>query len=373
MERKITVFGNSASRDDNFLTVTTAIDKSGEGASPLLIIFFSDHIDFQWYSIELNKKYPDAIVLGSTSCDVICSDRQSSYGISLLAVMSEIECYCGIIRDVSTYPMQHVDEVRDVINKLDSYENSVIFEMVPSFSMCEELVLDTFNEAIGNRNIPLFGGSTGTEAYDGEEYVSLNGRIYTDSCVYVLIHNLNGRIFLYKENMYKPTDKIITATDVDCDKRIIYECNNKPVLTAMAEAFGVKEEEVEDYIFKHPLGRIRDNDIDIMDPAKILEDGAILYYARVFNYTRMAILEIDNLELVWRKSNTEIKESGIKPDFFIGVNCGLRSKMFKKLDKMDSFVRTLNKNYGDYICCSSFGEQLNGCHYNETMIIGLFE
>ena len=373
MERKITVFGNSANREDNLLTVKTAIDRSGEGKTPILIVFFSDHIDFQWYSVELNKIYPDSVILGSSSCDVICSGKQSSYGISLLAIMSGIECYHGIIRDVSTYPIQHVDEVRDVINKPDSYENTVIFEMVPSFSMCEELVLDTFNEAIGDRNIPLFGGSSGTEAYGGEEYVSLNGRIYTDSCVYVLIRNLNGRILLYKENMYKPSDKIITATDVDCDNRIIYECNGKPALTAMAESLEISEEEALESIFRHPLGRISDDDIDIMDAAKVLDDGAISYYARVFNYTRMAILEMDNLEQVWRRTNKEIKETGIKPDFSIAVNCGSRSKVFKQLNKMDPFVRTLNKNFGDYICCSGFGEQLNDCHYNETLIMGLFE
>ena len=370
MERKVTVFGSSAKKEDNFITITSAIEKAGDGTEPLLIIFFSDHIDFQWYSVEINRKYPNSIGLGSSSLAVICSGRQASYGISLLAIMSGIECECGIIRDVSTYPMQHVDEVRDVIRSFPYRENTVIFEMVPSFSMCEELVLDTFKEAIGDDKIPLFGGSSGTEAYSGDEYVTLNGRVYTDSCVYVLIHNLRGRILLYKENMYKPTDKVITATDVDCDKRIIYECNGKP---ALAEALNISESEYRDSYTKHPLGRLRDNDIDIMSPSGVGEDGSMTFYARAFSYTKMAILEMDNLELVWRRTKTAIKESGINPDFSIAVNCGSRSLLFRMIDKMDTFCSTLYDNYGDYVCCCGFGEQLNSLHCNETLVIGLFE
>lgn len=373
MKRKVTVFGNSSNKEDNLLSVVTAIDKAGDGIAPVLLVFFSDHIDFPWYTVELNKKYPDTIILGSSSCDVICSGSQASYGISALAVMSGIECKCGIIRDVSTYPMRHVNEVRKVIDEFNSFENTVIYEMVPSFSMCEELVLDTFAEAIGGRNLPLFGGSSGTEAYYGEEYVSLNGRVYTDSCVYVLIHNLNGRIFFYKENMYKPTDKILTATDVDCDARTVYEYDGINALTAIADAMNMTEDEFRDVFRKYPMGRLRDNDIDIMSTMKIMDDGSINYYARVFSYTKMAILEMDNLELVWRRTNAAIKESGIVPDFSIAVNCGSRSCNFRQLDKMDAFAKTLYDNYGEYICCCGFGEQLNDCHYNETLVIGLFE
>ena len=373
MERKVTVYGNSSNKEDNLLSVNIAIEKAGEGKAPLLIVFYSDHIDFPWYTVELNKKYPDTIILGSSSCDVICSGRQASYGISLLAIMSGIDCVCGIIKDVSTYPMKHVDEVRKVIDDFNSFENTAIYEMVPSFSMCEEFVIDTFTEAIGSRNIPLFGGSSGTEAYSGDEYVSLNGRIYTDSCVYVLIHNLNGRIFLYKENMYKPTNKIITATDVDCKSRIVYEYNGKNALKAISEAMNMTEDEFRECFRKYPMGRLRDNDIDIMSAMKINDDGSINYYARVFSYTKMAILEMDNLELVWRRTKTAIRDSGIKPDFSIAVNCGSRSSIFRQIDKMDAFAKTLYDNYGDYICCSGFGEQLNDCHYNETLVIGLFE
>lgn len=373
MERKVTIFGNSAKKEDNLLTITAAIEKAGEGKAPILIVFFSDHIDFSWYSVELNKQYSGTIVLGSSSCDVICSGRQSSYGISLIAIMSGVVCECGVIKDVSTYPMQHVDEVKKTINDFPYRENTAIFEMVPSFSRCEELVLDTFKEAMGDQDIPLFGGSSGTEAYSGDEFVALNGRVYTDSCVYVLIHNLNGRIFLYKENMYRPTEKVVTATDVDCDSRTIFELNGRSAATAMAEALNISEQEFRDTYSKHPLGRIRDNDIDIMSPSSVSDDGSMFFYARVFSYTKMAILEIDNLELVWRRTNAAVKANGIRPDFSIAVNCGSRSLQFRMLDKMDAFCETLHENYGEYICGCGFGEQLNNCHYNETLIIGLFE
>ena len=66
----------------------------------------------------------------------------------------------------------------------------------------EELVMDTFNQEFRDKGIRVVGG-TAYESPDGRtSFVALNGVVYTNTCVFALIHNMNGKIFDYRENKF---------------------------------------------------------------------------------------------------------------------------------------------------------------------------
>jgi hypothetical protein len=53
----------------------------------------------------------------------------------------------------------------------------------------------------------------------------------------------------------------LVATKVNEAERQVIEFNNKPAITAYAEALGIKEEDVSDYFMSNPLGLIADGEI----------------------------------------------------------------------------------------------------------------
>lgn len=84
-------------------------------------------------------------------------------------------------------------------------------------------MLTTIYSVLGKKHISLVGG-TG----DGGK-VSVNGKIYADADAYALIRNNDGKIKVYKENIYKqvPACRFI-ASKTDRSKYLIGELNGRP-------------------------------------------------------------------------------------------------------------------------------------------------
>ena len=123
----------------------------------------------------------------------------------------------------------------------------------------------------------------------------------------------------------------------------------------------------------HPVGRIEGDNIYITDPKSVNEDGSITYYARIYNLTRMSILELDDIKKVWKATRDNCRKKVKKPSFSIAINCCGRSKTFEDRKLMNSFVSTVSSGYGNLVTLSGFGEQLNCSHFNQTLVLAIFE
>ena len=242
-----------------------------------------------------------------------------------------------------------------------------------SFTKGEELVLDTLSYELGKKNIPVIGSSAGLSDFKEQSLVSLNGDVFVNTCVFVLIKNLKGKIYTYKENLFKETGKSVVTTDVDCDERIIYELNDKPAADILADKLKVSLDLLPDYLKSHPLGRTIGNELYITETGKIHEDGSVFCYSQVYNNTKLSILEMDNIQETWKKTVANVKPLVQKTSFMFVVNCFLRANLFKDLNCYNDFWNTLNSICPSYMGVSGFGEQLNTVNLNQSMILLIFE
>ena len=191
--------------------------------------------------------------------------------------------------------------------------------------------------------------------------------------MFVLIRNTSGRIFLHKENIFKPTKMIVTATDVDCEERLVYDFDGAPAAETLAYKLGVTEDKLAEVLIERPLGRIVGDEIYITDIKEIRDDGSIEYFARIYNQTKMAIMEPDVLEAVWKKTAAEVKTSGVRPSMTFAINCYSRILFFERHGAMDAFNTIMKNEYGQYAGMVGFGEQVNYEHFNVTMVLVVFE
>ena len=90
------------------------------------------------------------------------------------------------------------------------------------------------------RNIYPFVGGTG----DGGK-VSVNGKVYADADVYALIRNNEGKIKVYKENIYKQVpDCRFIASKTDRSKYLIGELNGKPAKKVYQDILNIGDKEM---------------------------------------------------------------------------------------------------------------------------------
>ena len=346
------------------------ISKKG---NPLLIIFASPEGPFKTYTERFKKAFPKAEIMGCTTFVGMSSKGSGKNCLVAWAITDGVAVASGVLLETRHYPMKYADNVEKAVKAVGGGKNTVCIDFSTAAGNCEELIQDTFRSVLEKKHIPVAGGTAGATAPEETTYVSLNGEVYEEAAVFLIIKNLTGKVFIYKENIYKPSGMIVTATDVDCEERVVYEFDNVPAIVALASKLGVKLDKVLENLAEHPLGRITGKDIYITDMRGASPDGSITYYARIYNQTKLAILEPDDVETVWKQTAAAVKEVVPKPSMTYAINCYTRVLFLERHNRLNDYNEVMKKEYGQYASMAGFGEQFNYEHFNATMVLVVFE
>jgi hypothetical protein len=351
-----------------------AISEATSGFNaPKLILFFSNNKQFESYTQLFEEKYSNSIIMGATTFAGFCNDGAYKDSLLVMGIEEGIECYADVLEEVNRYPVKYVDRISSGVNKFKDTVNTVCFEISTGLIGCEELVLSTFSSVLESKNIPLFGGTAGDYGKAEKTMVSLNGKVYDNACIFVFLKNLGGKIKLYRENIYKPTNHYFTATKVDVKNRIVYEYDHKPAAKVTAEALNTTVEELPNYLDCNPLGRIIGSEMYITANQMVTKNNGMAYHARVYNNSKMALLEPDDYKTVINQTIQTVKKDIPKPSLAIMINCLARSILFEQDGYLNSFAKNMGSALGDYIGFAGYGEQLNQQHFNQTMVLAVFE
>jgi len=342
-------------------------------AQPKLILFFSDTESHATYARLLRERFPETLIAGSDSY-VLLSDKGSAHrGIALAAFISGISCTGGTIDEIARYPMKYRARVEERAKTLGAMDNTCCILLTPSDRHCEELVLDTLRSALESQGILVVGGTAGGEEDGVRTCVSLNGQLFDDSSVFVLLHNEGGRIAFIKENIFVPTKHVFTVTDADPMDQVIYELDGIPAAQRIARALGVQEDELLAQLPMHPFGRIVGDDIFIAACDRIIDDDAVTTFSRIYNRTETVLLQLGDYRAIFDEALAHIEAEMPHPSFSFVANCVTRSKLLETDGCYSAFAEGLNRTLGAYVGVSGYGEQLGFEHLNHTMVIALFE
>lgn len=354
--------------------VKEAVSEAAAGlVSPKLLLFFSDVEHFEGYNKEMKGRFQNSIIIGSTTFAGFCKDGAYKDSLLVMGIEEGIECYADVLEDADRYPLKYVDRVSQCVQKLSSTKDTICFEISAALISCEELVLSTINSVLEEQGIPVFGGSAGDHGRAEATMIALNGEIYRNACAFVLIKNLGGKIHLYRENIYKRTAHYFTATKVDERNRIVHEYNNRPAAKVVAEALNTTVEELPQYLDSYPMGRIIGNHMYITANQMVTGSQGMSYHARVYNNSHMVLLEPDDYKKVIHNTIETVKKDVPRPSLAIMVNCLARSILFEGDGYLNSFAMEMSAALGDYIGFAGYGEQLRQQHFNQTMILAVFE
>lgn len=342
--------------------------------TPKTILYFSSNKDFEFYAIALKEHFPNAEVFGASSEQVHTGRTGIGNTLTLLAVDKDIECCGGVIEEIDRFPGKYADKVRSCVDSLSSTQDCVCVEFTTALNYGEELVLDTLNKVLEPLGIPVAGGSTGIRSQAEDNLVSYNGRVYNCACIFILVHNLHGRIKVYIENIFIPTQNRLLATSVDVNNRIVYEFNDRPAADVLAEALNVTVEELKGLLPNYPLGRERGGNVYMVLGREILDNGGMSFFARIYGSTKLVLLKPDEFNSSTDRTVESIRNDIPNPSMGIVINCFDRTDMFNNADFMKDFLSKYDDLFkGRYLCFSALGEQMNNVHLNQTMVAIVFE
>ncbi|WNS45978.1 FIST N-terminal domain-containing protein [Paenibacillus sp. MMS20-IR301] len=356
------------------LDIKEAVAEATAGLSaPKLLLFFADVEHFGQYNEEIKARFGDSILLGSSTFAGFCKDGAYKEGLLVMGIDEGIECYADVLEEADRFPLKYVDRINGCLDKFNNLQDIICFEISAALISCEELVLSTLNSVLEEKGIPLFGGSAGDYGRAERTMISLNGNVYNNACAFVFIKNLGGKIRLYRENIYKPTIHHFTATKVDERNRIVHEYDNRPAARVVAEALNTTLSELPKYLDSYPMGRIIGNEMYITANQMVTADQGMSYHAKVYNNSQMVLLEPDDYKAVIHNTIETVKRDIPQPSLALMVNCLARSMLFEGDGYLNEFAQEMSAALGDYAGFAGYGEQLGQQHFNQTMVLAVFE
>ena len=235
----------------------------------------------------------------------------------------------------------------------EQYVGMVMFD---GLSGCEEKI----NDQIGNlTNVPFVGGSAGDNFAFKCTNLFVDGKIFTtNAAILMLMEPTNGYKVL-KTQSFSFTDKKLTPTKVDEERRMVIEFNGKPAAVAYAEALGISVEEFAKNPGECPLGLVFNAQNYFVRSPSIIEGTSVCFYCSVKEGLELTVLKSEDIVAGTRADLQKCGEVKAVVDF----NCCLRNLELGRKNQLKAY----SEIFGNVPATgfATYGESYIG-HINQT-------
>jgi hypothetical protein len=232
----------------------------------------------------------------------------------------------------------------------------------------EDVLAASLMAAMGD--VPIVGGSAGDDLTFRGTAVYHAGTFATNRATVTLVR-LDAPFRLLRLQHHEPTDTVLIATDVDPGQRIIRAVNGRPAAQAYADAVHVAVDELTPATFsEHPLLLTAGGSSWVRSIAEIRPDGALAMFARV---DLGDVLRVGHSTGMLAELDAGLTAMGADLGSLTGMlvfDCVLR--------RLECEHHGVTERAGEMLAAhraagfSTYGEQFNGMHMNQTLVAVAF-
>lgn len=336
---------------------------SGLSSPDMLVIIDSDKERFKKGAEELEEMFPGVPSIGCVG-QFYGANKAMEAGLIVVGLCGNVKAAAGILTNVSTMPMKQIKQLERAMDFVGgSSDNTVCIDFS---SGNDECVIASIQSVLKRKGISLTGGT----AWDG--LVSCNGKVYEDAAAYALVRNTAGKVKVYKENIYVPTEKVHMVTKADASENVIIELDGKPAGKVYAEELGISKSQIEEQTFVNPFGRCIGEDTFIVSIKELRSNDTLACYRRTNPKDKLNILQIGDYDGIVRQTVSQIKRDFSHISGVFSINCAFRYLLFER-EKYTSTYLSLMGQLGTHAGLIGLGEHYNTQHTNQTMSCVVFE
>ena len=374
------------------------VDKSGnlaqaisEITAPKLLLLMSNNEQFEQHVEELERHFPGVPSIGCIGGSYGGQTVVADNGVAVIAMEGNLSVVTNVLEQASTMPVKYIGRLEEDINKVAASENNTI--CIDFCSGNDACVLTTIYSVLGTvtnvygggldigstnatvnqkgaKVTNIYGGNHGGTGDGGK--VSVNGKIYADADAYALIRNNDGKIKVYKENIYKqvPACRFI-ASKTDRSKYLIGELNGRPARKVYQDILNIGDKEMATQTFKNPLGKMNGQDICIISIKEVVGDK-LECYRQVNDSDVLTLLELQDISHVVENTINQIKKDFTHISGVFSINCVFRYLLFSQEHYFETYLKSMSV-LGDHAGLIGYGEHYNQQFVNQTMTCVVFE
>lgn len=331
--------------------------------NPSALFFITSSENLEKHTLELEERFPGVPSIGGVG-QSYGDTTTNENGVTVIAFSDGIAVQANVFENLSTMPVRYIKRLEDDLKKVGATpDNTVCFDLCTGH---DSKIVTTFSSLLQKKKISLVGGTSNSTA------VAVNGKVYEDACVYLLIKNLKGRVKIYKENIYKPMEGIrLTATNTTPEQYLINTIDGKPAEQLYRDTLHISKEAAKTQTFTNPLGRCYGTEVFLIS-VKDIKGQSLECYRQVNNMDILTMLELDDYKQIVKNTVDQIHEDFPKASAILSVNCLFRYLFFQQEHYWQEYLKEMCA-YTTHAGMVGVGEHFDNQHVNQTMCCVVFE
>ncbi|PWE32550.1 GfdT protein [Maritimibacter sp. 55A14] len=340
----------------------------GDTALSLVLFFVTPEADFEPLMVEAAQRFPGAHCVGCTTAGEIGEDGYTSGEIVAIGFAADhfhaIVQVIENLRDFTphTFVSQSVRARARLAGEASDWPNEFAFLAVDGLSMKEDELVAALAAGLGP--MPLFGGS----AADGERYaetlIACDGAVLRNAAVVCMLRT-DCPVRVFRLDHFHPTERRMVVTEADPARRVVRRINAEVAAQEYARILGKPPEGLAASTFAaNPVVVRIGGQHHVRAIQKVEENGDLRFFSAIDEGLVLTLAESEDMTA---HLEAELGQLSVDqpPLAILACDCILRRTEVnqKQIGRQVSRILAAHGVLG----FSTYGEQINGLHVNQTM------
>ncbi|WP_417207715.1 FIST N-terminal domain-containing protein [Antarctobacter sp.] len=341
----------------------------GQGPFALVMIFCSPSAGFQQLINQAQSRFGAAPIMACTTAGEIAMGGGYAED-SVVAIALPKDCFEAevlLFDDLEHLPgheltQQTIRARATLSQRAAAMEQEFAFLMVDGLSMQEDRLASALTAGLGPTQ--LFGGSAGDGIRFEHTFVALNGVCHEKAAVLALVRS-RCRLRVFSVNHFTPTELRMVVTRADPSRRLVYEINAEPAARELGRLLGKDPHQIDTFTFAdNPMVVRLGGSHHVRAIKRVTDGGALEFFSAIDEGLVLTLAEaahiVDHLD-----QQLTALASGAPPVAILACDCILRRIEAEKKQLKRPLDEVLARHRVTGF--STYGEQINGMHVNQTM------
>jgi hypothetical protein len=334
----------------------------------LVILFVSPEADFAGVISRAAECCGPTRVIGCTTAGEISPEGYSEGEIVAVGLPRALfRARTMLIDDLTDFDAQAIiDQMIRTRHALAEEEpdwgHEFNFVMIDGLSTHEDALTSQIAPGLGP--VPLFGGSAGDGTRFGATFVLHDGRALSNAAVLTQVRT-RCPIKVFKTDHLTPTEQRMVVTGADPERRIVHEINAEPAAREYARILGKDPESLTTFTFAaHPVAVRIGGQHHVRAIQRVAENGDLVFFSAIDEGLVLTLAEPQNMVTHLERELAALAAGGA-PAGILACDCILRRMEAQQKQMSGAISDILKKNR--VVGFSTYGEQLNSMHVNQTL------
>lgn len=359
-------FGHGASLESNPAVALEQLDQQLDfGACDAVILFVSADYDLTLLQQEIACRIRVPLLCCTTAGEISSENGYSSSGIAAATVRG---CRASLISlpDLSKGELSMTDPVALACEQVAHFKDeptTIGLVVVDGLCRREESVVEILQSAMPT--VAIVGGSAGDSCKFSKTLVFIDGQFRSDTGALLLLSG-DFTAIPFQTHHFTSSGTRVVATEVDAPNRRVISLDGVPATTRLAEIVGCSAEALTtERLATKPLMLHVGDAFFVRSVAGILPDGSISLLCAINEGEILHIGKAGEIVDITAAYFDALSHQNSTPDLVLGFDCILRRLELKLKGTTNEINRVIASV--PFIGFSTFGEQLDGQHINQTM------